>query len=509
VSWKVVFSTSVTGVAASNFTLVPSAGVTGAGSIAVSGSGATWTVTANSGTGSGTLGLNLSSAGTIKDSSNKALTGTPYTGPVYTIDKTPPTVVSINRTTATPTNMAGVSWTVTFSEPVTGVDTGDFALAASGVTGAGSIAVSGSGTTYTVSASSGSGSGNLGLNLNDNDSIIDAPGNKLGGTGTGTAGSGGSGNGSLAGQVYAIDKLAPAAPTISSGPSGSGNPSTATFGFTNNDSAAVTYLCKLDSAAYAACANPATFSGLADGSHSLTVEANDAAGNISNPSAARTWSVDATPPPKPMIVGPNNNNPSTAATFTFSDSETTATFKCQMDGVGYTSCTSPKTYLLTAGTHVFDVEPIDQAGNVGPFNEWKWTISGNSGAGLPFTIDGNAAGLLYPGVTAATPIAVTFHNPNSVPIYVTAFTTSLSATLPAGCQTSWFPIGQSNISTANTVTVPAKVGSVNGSVTLPHANSTNTGTVTAPTIQMSDSGNQTACHGAQLQINYTLGNAQS
>jgi hypothetical protein len=509
-SWKVVFSSAVTGVAASNFTPVPG------GAVAVSGSptvavvnSSTYTVTVNTTvfSGSGTLGLNLTSAGSIKDSSNKALQGTPYTGPVYTVDKTPPTVSSINRSSATPTNASSLSWAVSFSEPVSGVDTTDFALAVSGLTGASISAVSGSGATYTVTAASGSGNGNLGLNLNDNDSILDAVGNKLGGTGTGTVTSGGTGNGSFTGQVYAIDKTAPSAPTITSGPSGSGNPSSATFNFSDAEGG-VTYLCKLDSGSYVACSNPATFSGLADGSHTLTVEAKDAAGNVSAPSLSRTWSVDATGPPKPTIVGPNNNNPSTVATFTFSDTEANVTFKCQMDGGGYTGCTSPKTYLLPAGTHVFDVEPIDQAQNVGPFNEWKWTINGNSGAGMPFTIDGNAVGLLYPGGPSQS-IAVTFHNPNSVPIYVTAFTTALSSTLPAGCQATWFPIGQSNISSSNTVTVPAKVGSVNGSVTLPHLNSIGTSTVTAPTIVMSDFGDQTACHGAQLQINYTLGSAQS
>src|SRR4051794_27965410 len=57
VSWKVVFSSSVTGVAASNFTLVQAGGVSGAGPVLVAGSGTTYTVSANTGSGSGTLGL--------------------------------------------------------------------------------------------------------------------------------------------------------------------------------------------------------------------------------------------------------------------------------------------------------------------------------------------------------------------------------------------------------------------------------------------------------------------
>src|SRR5207248_2323822 len=134
----------------------------------------------------------------------------------WTIDTTVPTVSSINRIGSSPTNAGSMSWTVTFSESVTGVDGTDFSLAATGVTGAAISSVSGSGTTYTVTASAGSGSGTLGLNLNDDDSIIDAAGNKLGGTGTGTAGSGGTGNGSFTGQVYTIDRTAPTVTNVTS-----------------------------------------------------------------------------------------------------------------------------------------------------------------------------------------------------------------------------------------------------------------------------------------------------
>jgi hypothetical protein len=503
VSWKVVFSATVTGVAPSNFTLVQGGGVSGAGSIAVSGSGSTYTISANTGSGSGTLGLNLSSAGSIKDSSNKALTGVPYTGPVYSVDKTPPAVASINRVTATPTNASSLSWTVTFSESVSGVDTTDFALAATGVSGASTSSVSGSGATYTVTASSGSGNGSLGLNLNDNDSIVDSAGNKLGGTGTGTVTTGGSGNGSFSGQVYAIDKTAPPTPAITSGPSGSGNPSSATFAFSDSESG-VSYLCKLDSAAYAACSNPATFSGLADGSHTLTVQAKDAAGNVSAPSAARTWSVDATPPPKPTIVGPNNKSDSTAATFTITDSEANVAFMCSLDGSAYAGCASPKTYtLLTPGTHVFDAEAVDQAGNIGPFNEWKWTINGSSGSGQPFTIAGNASTTLYPG-GAIGYLDLSLTNPNSVTIYVTGLTVSLAITAPHKdathpCTAADFQLKQYSGSYPITVTPgPAKTLSALGATQ-----------AQLPSITMPDTHlNQDGCKGATLTFTYG-GSAQS
>ena len=108
---------------------------------------------------------------------------------------------SINRVGTTPTNAASVSWTVLFSESVTGVDASDFALGTGAVTGATITAVSGSGSQYTVTANTGTGNGTLGLNLVDNDSILDASANPLGGTG--------SGNGNFTGQSYTIDKTQP------------------------------------------------------------------------------------------------------------------------------------------------------------------------------------------------------------------------------------------------------------------------------------------------------------
>src|SRR4029078_12545415 len=101
----------------------------------------------------------------------------------------------------TPTNAASVSWTVTFSESVTGVDTTDFALVLGGVTNAPVTRVTGSGNQYTVTANTGTGNGTLGLNLVDDGSILDLSGNQLGGTGPG--------NGNFTGQSYTVDKVVP------------------------------------------------------------------------------------------------------------------------------------------------------------------------------------------------------------------------------------------------------------------------------------------------------------
>ncbi len=129
---------------------------------------------------------------------------------VVAADATPPTVSSIVRVDTSPTAAASVRWTVTFSESVSGVDTGDFALLTSGtIAGTSLTSVSGSGTTYTVTAATGSGTGTLTLRLVDNDTIVDGSSNKLGGTGTS-----GAGDGSVTGAAYSVDKSAPTAPVM-------------------------------------------------------------------------------------------------------------------------------------------------------------------------------------------------------------------------------------------------------------------------------------------------------
>lgn len=109
-----------------------------------------------------------------------------------------PIVTAIARASPDPTSPATtVSWTVTFSDDVTGVDATDFLLTpGGGVAGASITGVTGGGTTWTVTASTGTGAGTLGLDLVDDDTIIDAGLVPLGGAGAG--------NGNLSGEVYTV-----------------------------------------------------------------------------------------------------------------------------------------------------------------------------------------------------------------------------------------------------------------------------------------------------------------
>lgn len=66
-------------------------------------------------------------------------------------------------------------------------------------------------------------------------------------------------------------------------------------------------------------------------------------------------------PPAPTIdsAPPNPSNSGTAS-FSFSDTDLTATFKCQLDGSGFSFCVSPKSYSgLGDGAHTFQVRAFD------------------------------------------------------------------------------------------------------------------------------------------------------
>ncbi len=173
---------------------------------------------------------------------------------------------------------------------------------------------------------------------------------------------------------FTIDTIVPPVPSINSGPTGLVTSASASFGFTDSE-AGVSFLCKLDSAVFAACTSPANYSSLAQGAHTFQVEAKDAAGNTST-AASRSWTIDTIPPVAPTITSkPAAATNQTAATFSFTD-EAGATFLCKLDGAAtFTACSSVISYTgLALGSHTFSVEAKDAAGNIGPATTYAWTI---------------------------------------------------------------------------------------------------------------------------------------
>lgn len=98
-------------------------------------------------------------------------------------DTIPPVVDSVARADANPTSAASVHFVVAFSEAVTGVDPGDFALTNTGAISTASVTgVSGGPVTYTATINTGTGIGTIRLDVVDNASIVDPVGNPLGGS---------------------------------------------------------------------------------------------------------------------------------------------------------------------------------------------------------------------------------------------------------------------------------------------------------------------------------------
>nr|HEX4317278.1 Ig-like domain-containing protein [Kofleriaceae bacterium] len=258
-------------------------------------------------------------------------TGTASTG--FTVDTTPP-VVTITSAPTNPTNnpIATVGFTVTGATAVAcEVDAGGFAACTSPVTTA---------------------------KLADGSHTVTVRGtDEVGNIGTAAA-------------TFVVDTSAPTV-TITSHPSNPSNSTSGTFAFTSNDPSS-TLKCKLDGGAFAACSSPDTVTGLADGSHTFTVQATDTAGNAGT--AAFTWTVDTTPPTVTFTASPPDPSNSSSGTFAFTTNDATATLTCAVDGGAFAACSSPRTVTgLADGSHTFTVHATDPAGNVGTGAK-TWTI---------------------------------------------------------------------------------------------------------------------------------------
>ncbi len=175
-------------------------------------------------------------------------------------------------------------------------------------------------------------------------------------------------------RTWTVDTVLPDT-FITAGPSGTVASATANFDFSSNE-APVTYQCSLDGAAFVACADPSTFTGLADGLHTLAIRAVDAAGNIDPTPVTRSWTIDTVAPDTNIVAGPSGSVASTTATFDFSSPDGTATFQCSLDGAAFVACTDPVTFTgLAQGSHTLQVRAVDPVGNVDPTPVTRaWTV---------------------------------------------------------------------------------------------------------------------------------------
>jgi large repetitive protein len=298
--------------------------------------------------------------------------------------------------------------------------------------------------------------------------------------------------------AWTVDTTAPPTPTITAKPASLSNTTSPSFAFTDTE-AGVGFLCRLDAGAYVACTTPTSYSGLAQGGHSFSVEAKDAAGNVSAGAATWSWTIDSIPPPAPALTfKPDDPNGDGIADFDWTESEAGVTFKCSIENGPFTACPSTSAHaahyivdVSNDGTHQFAVSAFDNAGNAGT-TSYSWKVL----HAVNVVVDGNAVGLLYPG-GPARPIALTLHNPNNFPVTISLITVSASDTMsasPAGCGASTnVALVQSNVGNGlspQTVTVPA-----NTNLLLPAAN--------RPTISLLDTGlDQQKCKNGTFTLSY-------
>ncbi|MDQ3739731.1 MAG: Ig-like domain repeat protein, partial [Actinomycetota bacterium] len=186
--------------------------------------------------------------------------------------------------------------------------------------------------------------------------------------------------------AYRLDRGAPAAPTITGGPTGDSADDSPTFTWTGE--AGSTSECRVERGAtvvddWAACTSPDTpdLSSEVDGSYTFRVRSTDAAGNT-GAGDARTYVLDRTAPAPPNVVsGPPADSTDDSPTYGFT-AEAGATLECRLErGAtvvdGWAPCTSPKTYDVSGeadGAYTFRVRATDAAGNTGAGGTYDYTL---------------------------------------------------------------------------------------------------------------------------------------
>ena len=176
---------------------------------------------------------------------------------------------------------------------------------------------------------------------------------------------------------YELDRVAPAAPVITSTPASPGTSSTPTWAFTAE--AGANTECRLDRGAvvfadWAPCTSSRSYdlTHAPDGSYTISVRATDTAANAST-ARTSTYTVDRTGPEAPTIAsGPAAVSNVTRPAWTFGG-EAGAALSCRLVREAivvsdWAPCSESKEYDVSAqpdGTYTFSVRATDGVGNVG------------------------------------------------------------------------------------------------------------------------------------------------
>jgi hypothetical protein len=142
----------------------------------------------------------------------------------------------------------------------------------------------------------------------------------------------------------------------------------------------VTFECKTDGGAFAACTSPDQHT-LADGAHSFTVRSVDVAGNVDATPPTHTWTIDSSTPDTAITAGPAAASTSQAdVAFSFNSPDANATFECLVDSGTYAACVSPRALTsLADGSHTFTVRAKSTGGTFDPTPATRtWTVDGTA-----------------------------------------------------------------------------------------------------------------------------------
>ena len=168
-----------------------------------------------------------------------------------------------------------------------------------------------------------------------------------------------------ASRAVTIDTVAPDT-RIDAGVAGLSRQAAQSFGFSATEPGS-SFECRIDGAAFAACATPHATAPLPDGPHVFEVRAVDPAGNSDPTAAARGFAIDTTPPDTTIVSGPAGFTTDRRPAFGFTASEPGATFECRVDADAFALCAAPFTARPRArGPHRAEVRATDAAGNVDP-----------------------------------------------------------------------------------------------------------------------------------------------
>jgi hypothetical protein len=184
------------------------------------------------------------------------------------------------------------------------------------------------------------------------------------------------GNSSSSQASFTVDTVAPIVANLV-GPPFQHASTNANFSYTITDANVQSVQCELPGGTVTTCtSSSASANNLSEGSHTFTVRATDAAGNIGQ--TAYPFVVDTTLPVVTINAGPSDPTSSTSASFNFTVTEANPAFvDCKLDNTSFAACdsSSSQSYSgLSPGSHTFTVRATDAAGNGGQ-DTYTWTIN--------------------------------------------------------------------------------------------------------------------------------------